>query len=158
MGYTGPMNPNNILGVREGASANEVQSAFRKAALEHHPDLSASAEAAEAFIRIKEARDMLMEQASRYSTETAAEDVNSARQAAKRAATATAQAAYATQPVDDDMYDGMTEEEVVYVQELDRLARHYASRKLFGRLRESEEVKRHRKQLRVKDRRIEGKY
>ena len=47
------MNHNQILGVRADAPKEEIQAAFRKAALETHPDHSNSPEAAEAFARIK---------------------------------------------------------------------------------------------------------
>lgn len=78
------MNPNKILGIAPGASAQEVQTAFRKKAFESHPDQNQSPEAIEAFIRIKEARDALMKQALEQ-PDTTAKDASTARQAAQRA-------------------------------------------------------------------------
>ena len=54
------MNDREVLGVGRSADANEIQTAFRKAALEKQPDLNASPEAAEAFMRIKEARRKIL--------------------------------------------------------------------------------------------------
>ena len=58
------MNYNQVLGVTSNASSGEIQAAFRKAAMEVHPDHSNSPEAAQAFARIKEARDELIKRAA----------------------------------------------------------------------------------------------
>ena len=74
--------------------------------------------------------------------------------AAIRATTSTAFAATST----DDLFDGMTPEEVAHVQALDQLIRQAPKRTLFGRLRESAEVARHRRKIATANRRISGKY
>lgn len=154
------MNYRDVLGVSATASTSEIQAAFRKAALENHPDISASPEAAEAFMRIKEARDALMREASEHSThEYDAQAVQQATDAAVRASTNAAYAQPQAQVAVDDMFEGMSDEEIAYIQELDHLARRKPKRGLFTRrVTESAEVKRHRKKLRTMDNRIAGKY
>ncbi len=97
------MNPNKLLGVQPGASAQEVQAAFRKAALEHHPDQNPSPEAAEAFMRIKEARDKLLREGANAAPEHDAAAVQRATANAVRQAAA---AAYTRAPV-VSMFDGL---------------------------------------------------
>ncbi len=53
------------LGVSESASAEEVRSAFRKIAREHHPDVSSSVASKEAFLLAKEAYEVLSDPDSR---------------------------------------------------------------------------------------------
>jgi curved DNA-binding protein CbpA len=53
------VNHYETLGISESASADEVKSAFRKVAREHHPDVSSSDLSKEAFLRAKEAYDVL---------------------------------------------------------------------------------------------------
>jgi curved DNA-binding protein CbpA len=48
-----------ILGIRQGASDDEIRKAYRKKALEYHPDRNHSPEAEEMFIRITEAYEYL---------------------------------------------------------------------------------------------------
>ena len=153
------MNHNQLLGVAPGASQQEIQTAFRKKALEHHPDVSASPEAAEAFMRIKEARDELMKHAAETTTERDAQAVQHATDAAVRATT---NAAYgqntAQKSTSDDLFDGMTPQEIVYIQELDRLAMQMSRRGVFGRRTESPAVAAHRKKLQTNNDRLSGKY
>jgi len=148
------MNHNQILGVSQGASAGEVQAAFRKAAMEVHPDHSSSPEAAEAFARIKEARDELMKRAQNAESHR---DNASVQQSTAAAVRATTNAVYAT-PVTNDLFDGMTPEEVVHVQMLDQLAARRPKKSLFGRSKESSEVAKHRKKLKTNTNRLFGKY
>ena len=70
---------------------------------------------------------------------------------------ATTNAAYA-QSTTDDLYDGFTPEEIVRIQELDRLAYQKPKRSLFKRVKESAEVRRHRKKIHTTNDRIIGKY
>lgn len=144
------MNHNQILGVSANANAGEIQQAFRKAALEVHPDHSDSPEAAEAFARIKQARDELMKRAERKTT---VEDVQSSTSAAVRATT---NAAYTA--TDDSLYDGCTPEEILHIQTLDRMAASKPKLSLFRRAKESAEVRRHRNKIDTTNKRIMGKY
>jgi hypothetical protein len=48
-----------ILGIRQGASDDEIRKAYRKKALEYHPDRNHSPEAQEMFIRVTEAYEYL---------------------------------------------------------------------------------------------------
>lgn len=148
------MNHNQVLGVSSGASSGEIQAAFRKAAMEVHPDHSNSPEAAEAFARIKAARDELMKRA--HDTE-ASHDAASVQQSTASAVRATTNAAYAT-AVTDDLFDGMTPEEVAHVQMLDQLVVAQPKKSFFARRRESAEVAKHRKKLKTNERRLRGLY
>lgn len=148
------MNHNQILGVAQGASTGEIQSAFRKAAMEVHPDHSGSPEAAEAFARIKEARDELMKRAQ---TAEAHRDNASVQQSTAAAVRATTSTAFSTVVV-NDLFDGMTPEEVAHVQMLDQLAAARPKKSLFGRAKESVEVVKHRKKLKTNTKRLSGKY
>jgi DnaJ-class molecular chaperone len=154
------MNYREVLGVSRDANANEIQAAFRKAAFEKHPDLNASPEAAEAFMRIREARDALLKEAAGH--ELARDDaaVKKATDAAVRATSTTIYATQqTTQSIIDDMYDGMSDQEIAYIQELDRLARQAPKRNLFGiKHKVPKEVSQHRKKLKTVDNRISGKY
>ncbi|HEU0266469.1 MAG TPA: DnaJ domain-containing protein [Candidatus Saccharimonadaceae bacterium] len=148
------MNPNKLLGVSSNATAGEIQSAFRKAAMEVHPDHNSAPEAAEAFARIKEARDELMQRAE------AAEQVDrrgTIQKAAANAAAAAGAAAF-TVPTFSDPYSGMNADEITHIQELDRLVQQFQGRSLFARHNESAEVRRHRKRFETKNKRIMGKY
>lgn len=148
------MNHNQLLSVSSNASSDEIQAAFRKAALEVHPDHSNSPEAAEAFMRIKEARDTLMKRAR---TTELARDNDSIQQSTAVAVKATSNAAFSTTSV-IDLYDGFTPEEIVRIQELDRLAAQKPKRSLFHRARESAAVTRHRRKISTANKRIVGKY
>ncbi len=148
------MKHNQLLGIAPDASASEIQVAFRKAAMEVHPDHSNSPEAAEAFARIKEARDELMKRAHEAEAHRDNTSVQSSTAAAIRATTNTA----FTSVVADDLFDGMTPAEVAHVQALDRLVRQAPKRGLFGRVRESAEIARHRRKIATANRRISGKY
>ncbi len=149
------MNHNQILGVGQGASTSEIQSAFRKAAMEVHPDHSNSPEAAEAFARIKEARDELMKRAEQASTQ---HDSASIHQSTTAAVRATANAATYSASMTNSLFDGMTPEEVAHVQMLDRLVRQQPKRSLFRRSHESAEITKHRKKLKTNERRLRGLY
>lgn len=48
-----------ILGIRQGASEDEIRRAYRKKAMEYHPDRNHSPEAEEMFIRVTEAYEYL---------------------------------------------------------------------------------------------------
>jgi len=148
------MNHREVLGVSQNASKADIQTAFRKAAMDVHPDHSNSPEAAEAFSRIKEARDKLMEQARDAES---FHDASSVQQSTASAIRATTNAAYAI-TVTDDLFDGMTPEEVTHVQMLDQLVRSQQKRSFFSRHKESAEVKRHRKKLKTNERRLRGLY
>jgi len=54
-----------VLGVERGASARQVKSAYRRLALEFHPDRNASLGAADTFIEIVEAYEVLSDSARR---------------------------------------------------------------------------------------------
>lgn len=148
------MNHNQILGVNHGASTGEIQSAFRKAAMEVHPDHSNSPEAAEAFARIKEARDELMKRAADAETHRDNSSVQASTAAAVRATT---NAAFAM-PVVDNLFDGMTPEEVTHVQMLDQLVAAQPKKSFFVRRREAAEITKHRKKLKTNERRLRGLY
>lgn len=144
------MEHSKILGVSNNSSVREIQSAFRKAAMEVHPDLSSSPEAAEAFQRIKESRDKLIAEARK--TEAKRDD-NYIKQAASAAS------AVATSSFDeevDDMFADMTPDEIAHVQMLDNLVFNTPKPRFFRR--EDEEVLRHRKKLATSRARINGKY
>ena len=54
------MNPYEVLGIREGASMDEIRSAYRKKAKEYHPDLHPDdPQANEKMQRVNEAYEML---------------------------------------------------------------------------------------------------
>ncbi len=146
------MNHNQILGVAPNASRGEIQAAFRKSALETHPDHSNSPEAAEAFARIKEARDELMKRAEAAETATDATSIQHSTAAAVRATTASAY----SQPI--DIFDGFTPEEIAAIQQLDALAYRKPKQSLFKRSTESLEVRNHRKKLRTNFQRLDGRY
>ncbi len=147
------MNHNRMLGVSSNASSSEIQSAFRKAAMEIHPDHSDSPEAAEAFARIKEARDELMKRAKSHEL---ARDDDSVLRSTAAAVKATSNAAFSTTA--DDLFDGMTPDEVARVQKLDALAAKKPHKSLFNRIKEPLEVIRHRKKIKTANDRIIGKY
>ncbi len=48
-----------LLGIRQGASEDEIRKAYRRKALEYHPDRNRSENAQEMFIRVTEAYDYL---------------------------------------------------------------------------------------------------
>lgn len=49
-----------VLGLRQGASDDEIRKAYRKKAMEYHPDRNNSPDAQELFIRITEAYEYLI--------------------------------------------------------------------------------------------------
>jgi hypothetical protein len=53
--------PYEVLGLPDGASAHDVRKAYRKLALRYHPDRNSEPGAGEAFIRITQAYDEIME-------------------------------------------------------------------------------------------------
>jgi hypothetical protein len=57
-----PVDPHALLGVAPGASLEEVKAAFRRKALEHHPDRGGDAAA---FIAMKRAYDRLVRRLTR---------------------------------------------------------------------------------------------
>ncbi len=148
------MNHNQLLNVDPTASASEIQTAFRKAALEVHPDHSNSPEAAEAFARIKEARDELMKRAK---TVELARDSDSIQASTAAAVKATSNAAFAT-TLAEDLYDGFTPEEIIHIQALDQAVYKSRKRSLFGRVKESAELRRHKNKIKTINKRISGKY
>jgi DnaJ-class molecular chaperone len=141
------MNNHDLLGVSPNADAGEIKRAFREAAKELHPDHSDSPEAAEAFARIKEAHDALLKQA-----ETPRES-STVQSATARAAASTAAAAFTKTD------DGVDDEATKIVQELDEAVRQsQKNASFFGRKKESEEVKKHRKKIKTNERRLRGLY
>jgi len=54
-----------VLGVEQGATVRQVKSAYRRLALEFHPDRNASVGAAEAFIEVVEAYAVLSDSVRR---------------------------------------------------------------------------------------------
>lgn len=65
-----PKNYYAILKIERSASAREVKQAFRKMALQYHPD-RAGVEGVESFMLIKEAHDVLSDDAKRAAYDTA---------------------------------------------------------------------------------------
>lgn len=149
------MNHHDVLGVSTNAAPAEIQKAFRSAAMEIHPDHSNSPEAAEAFARIKEARDELLKKASAAEASRTDDSVQQSTNAAIRSTTASA---FSYTPIADNLYDGMTPDEVAHVQMLDELVRNHAKRSFFGIPKESAELQRHRKKLKTNERRLRGLY
>lgn len=148
--YNRTMEHNKILGVSNNSSESEIQSAFRKAAMEVHPDLSSSPEAAEAFQRIKEARDQLIAQARKTEGKRDDSYIQQATQVASTVATNSS-----GQQV-DDMFADMNPEEIAHVQMLDNLVFNTPKPRFFRR--ETEELSKHRKKLATSRARINGKY
>lgn len=148
--YNRTMEHSKILGVSHNSSVSEIQSAFRKAAMEVHPDLSSSPEAAEAFQRIKESRDKLIAQARKTEAKRDDSYVQQAAQAASAIATSSSDEEV------DDMFADMTPEEIAHVQMLDNLVLNTPKPRFFRR--ENEELSRHRKKLATGRARINGKY
>src|SRR6476620_595305 len=54
------MNYHSILGIKQGASKDEIRKAYRTLAKQYHPDKNPSASAKQKFIEITEAYDALM--------------------------------------------------------------------------------------------------
>jgi DnaJ domain len=143
------MTYHETLGVSPDASDAEIQRAYRRAAKEAHPDHSNSPEAAEAFQRIKEARDALLGQERAKPMPP----LDSIKRSAAHAAQATAAAAF-TPPTPPPM----TDEELARVQELDQQAARKRTFSLFRRVKESAELRRHRHRIKTNNRRLDGKY
>jgi DnaJ-class molecular chaperone len=55
----------DILGLRASASSDEIKRAYRKKAMESHPDVNPSPKAAEVFVEINEAYAILSDQSKR---------------------------------------------------------------------------------------------
>ncbi|CAG9465271.1 unnamed protein product [Pedinophyceae sp. YPF-701] len=49
-----------VLGLKHGASRDDIKKAFRKAAMQYHPDKDPSSAAATKFVKVKEAADALL--------------------------------------------------------------------------------------------------
>lgn len=148
------MNHNQLLGISHNASPDEIKKAFRVAAMDIHPDHSSAPEAAEAFTRIKAARDELLKRAEQAARQQDSRSIQHATAAAVRATTNVAYqtstgSAASSQP---------NAEEIRHIQELDRLVEQYAKQSFLKRTREPDEVRRHRRKLQRTKRRIEGKY
>lgn len=143
------MNHHEILGVSANASKGEIQAAFRRSALDAHPDHSNSPEAAEAFARIKEARDALLKDTAPR------EDIQTIRQSAAAAFQSTQAAAPHYAPPTPPAPDPAT---VAKTQALDEAAYHAPKRRFFKKAKEPTEVIRHRNKIKQTNRRIEGKY
>ena len=141
------MKPREILGVQPNADMNEIKQAYRKAAKELHPDLSDSPEAAEAFSRIKAAHGALTDEAA-----TPRESAG-LHTATARAAAATAQSAFT--PASDDQ---MSYEEIQHIQDLDDEVYESPKKSLFKRKGESEELKKHRRRIKINEKRLRGLY
>lgn len=90
-----------ILGIKQNASDDEIRKAYRKKAMEYHPDRNSSPDSQEMFIRINEAYEYLM--AHPYRRNITEEEVSRNYQAwidyrreeARRRAEAYAKASYA---------------------------------------------------------------
>ncbi len=145
------MNHHEILGVGTSANEAEIQRAFRQAAKELHPDKSKSSETAEAFIRIKEARDALLKEAEDIATKEAARAA-----AASAVSSVTKHTSISSQPP----LQTLTPAQVAHLQELDRQVAKASAFSLlrFKRTKESDELKRHRHRIKTNDRRLNGKY
>lgn len=146
------MNHTEVLGVSPSASRGEIQAAFRRSALEVHPDHSNSPEAAEAFARIKEARDELMKRA--IATETV-RDAATIQQATAVAVQATTTTAF-TQV--DDPYAGLSAQEIQHIQQLDELVRQYAQKSFLRRIKQDPELHKHHHKIKTNFKRLDGRY
>lgn len=141
------MNHHELLGVSDNASQADIKKAFHEAAKEHHPDLSDSPEATEAFKRIKDAYDALLKQAD------APHESVSAVTSAARASAASANAAFSQATPHTQLSD----EELAHIQNLDEKVR-AKKHTSFLRSNEPEEVRKHRKKLKTNERRLRGLY
>ena len=61
---TDSYDPNELLGLNLGASADDIRKAFRRKAKTVHPDVSDAPDAAQQFTRLKAAHDLLIERLS----------------------------------------------------------------------------------------------
>ena len=52
-------NPYEVLGIKEGASQDEIKKAYRELAKKYHPDISQDPKATEKFQKINDAYDFL---------------------------------------------------------------------------------------------------
>lgn len=142
------MGHRETLGLNQNAGNREIKKAFREAAKEFHPDHNDSPEAAEAFKRIREAHDALIQDAD------APRESTSATISSAQAAAATVKTAYA-----HHQSQQVSDEELKHTQELDKIAQQTASRKgILTRAKESAELRRHRKKIKTNTDRITGKY
>lgn len=139
------MNYHEILGVQPGASTKEVQQAYRRAAKKIHPDHNNSSEADAAFQKLNEARDALLERANAFN----------GTEFSKNTATNSTSTNF-SQPITNRPQ--MSAEEIAHKQELDREVAAKPKRSFFGRSKESNEIKQHRKKIKLNNRRMEGKY
>jgi len=152
------MSEREILGVSQSADRGEIQAAFRKAAQKIHPDHNKSPEAAAAFARIKEARDLLLAEVPVVAPEKMVRQADAAR-AAKAAAAVFAQATKPTSKPSPATKSAKvanskpTAAQIKREQELDRLARNHRPLQP-----ESPEVRQHRKTLRTGCQRLSGIY
>jgi DnaJ-class molecular chaperone len=135
-----------LLGVTTSATKADIQSAFRQAALAIHPDHNNANGAAESFARIKQARDELLRSLSSHGSNQF-----------------TPSTSYTSKPSSNvqqkgELFDGMTPDEIAHVQMLDNLAYHSKKRWFRSKVKESAELRRHKKRIATTNKRISGLY
>lgn len=138
-----------ILGVSHNSSKAEIKLAFRKAAKKFHPDNNSSPYAQDTFLQIKNAYDILINQLD----QSILSESNNLTSEKKPFFTTNH-----TESKDFNNYQeiGQTKK----VQDLDELVYNTKKKSIlnFRRRKESDELKRHRKKLKVNERRLKGLY